>query len=67
MGNTSANLTCSNGQNFLDIDNIKLKDKFSYIEQMMDWYEGEYQRAPQLSRRAAMQRLIAGFAGSLRR
>lgn len=59
MGNTSANLTRSCGQKFLVLILSSL--------QMMAWYEGECQRAPQLSRRAAMQRLIAGFTGSLRR
>ena len=39
----------------------------AYFKKMVTWYEGECQRAPQLSRRSAALRLIAGFIGSLRR
>ena len=39
----------------------------TYVEQMITWYEGECQRALQLTKRAVMQRRVLGFTGSLRR
>lgn len=42
------------GKTFKNIDNMKPKDRFPYIEQMMAWYEEEYQQAPQLTRWTAM-------------
>ena len=52
---------------FWNIDGMKPNERLAYFEKMVAWYEGECQRAPQLSRRAATLRLIAGFIGSLLR
>ena len=46
---------------------MKSKERLAYFEKMVAWYERKCQRAPQLSRRSAALRLIAGFVGSLRR
>ena len=55
------------GKMFWNVDGMKPKERLAYFEKMVAWYEGECQRAPQLSRRSAALRLIAGFVGSLRR
>ena len=54
------------GKMFWNVDGIKPKERLAYFEKMVAWYEGECQRAPQLSRRSAALRLVVGFVGSLR-
>ena len=55
------------GKMFWNVDGMKPKERLAYFEKMVAWYEGECQRAPQLSRRSVAMRLVAGFIGSLRR
>lgn len=35
---------------YWNINNVKLQDRHTYVEQMMAWYEGECQRAPHLTK-----------------
>lgn len=52
---------------YWNINNVKLQDRHTYVERMMAWYEGECQRAPHLTKRAIMIRLVARFVGPLKR
>lgn len=52
---------------FWNIDGMKLKERLAYFEKLVAWYKGECQRAPQLTRRTAAMRLVAGFVGLLRK